>query len=67
VVCVQENGGMFTDVDPFDTSSAGSSKPHPVGKAVFVKMNDTPLEEILVVIASQSGFNVKLSNGIVFY
>ncbi|MDX9776839.1 MAG: hypothetical protein RBT40_12970 [Petrimonas sp.] len=50
--------------DPFDASAKSI---HVIGSSVSIKFNSASLENILMQIASQTGYKVRLSNGIIFY
>jgi hypothetical protein len=50
--------------DPFDSSKAEA---HGVGNSVSIQITSASVEEVLTRIASQTGYKVKLSNGIIFY
>jgi hypothetical protein len=50
--------------DPFDSSVKSI---HDIGHSVSIKVNSASLENVIMLIASQSGYKVKLSNGIIFY
>jgi hypothetical protein len=40
---------------------------HGVGNSVSIQMTSASIEEVLTRIASQTGYKVRLSNGIIFY
>ena len=50
--------------DPFDSSKVET---HGVGNSVSIQMTSASIEEVLTRIASQTGYKVRLSNGIIFY
>ncbi len=50
--------------DPFDLSKVET---HGVGNSVSIQMTSASVEEVLTRIASQAGYKVRLSNGIIFY
>lgn len=50
--------------DPFATSA---SSIHFIGNLVSIRIDNASLEKILMTMALQSGYKVRLSNGIVFY
>lgn len=60
---IQGCGKESYALDPFAVVTNSSLF---VGRSVSVKIDKASLKDILIAIASQSGYKIKLSNGIVF-